>query len=379
MIPAARILGPSTLGKVAVVVVLIPIFSDLIDFGGGFFLSRNLKKMQYSKRELENYFIKKIKLSFLLIVPWVITVLIFKINFALILPSTLLLILANILSLFNTTNQQIAIATGDANKAAYGLLIERLGWSTFFLLVQVGSNSIVIFFVSTMLGYLGQALYLYLNIFKVNFQEISDDIRVSEVKFSDYSEIGLKSLITNSYLLNQILVTTIAGSASGGIFNAAYRLRNLMVIGYSSVSWSITSYLLRDSSEKNFRKTLHVNRFTLIVNSLGLISLFIFAHTIFHIAFGNEYNQSIPVFRLLCVTQLLNMIPILITNFLMCNNKERALRRLMSKLVPLTLIAEATGAYIDGARGAAVGTLLATFVTAFLHIQYFKLFAKNRL
>jgi O-antigen/teichoic acid export membrane protein len=230
-----------------------------------------------------------------------------------------------------------------------------------------------------MLGYLGQALYLYLNIFKVNFQEISDDIRVSEVKFSDYSEIGLKSLITNSYLLNQILVTTIAGSASGGIFNAAYRLRNLMVIGYSSVSWSITSYLLRDSSEKNFRKTLHVNRFTLIVNSLGLISLFIFAHTIFHIAFGNEYNQSIPVFRLLCVTQLLNMIPILITNFLMCNNKERALRRLMSKLVPLTLIAEATGAYIDGARGAAVGTLLATFVTAFLHIQYFKLFAKNRL
>jgi O-antigen/teichoic acid export membrane protein len=39
MIPAARFLGPTNLGKVAVIVTLIPIFSDLIDFGGGTFVN----------------------------------------------------------------------------------------------------------------------------------------------------------------------------------------------------------------------------------------------------------------------------------------------------------------------------------------------------
>ena len=173
------------------------------------------------------------------------------------------------------------------------------------------------------------------------------------------------------YLSNQIFVTVIAGTTAGGIFSVAYRLRNLLIVGYTSVSWSITNDLLVNNSRKGFKNSLLKNRQTIILNTLGILALFIFAEDLFTRVFGLQYEQSIVVFRLLCISQILSVFQILITTYLMCGYHEKSLRRMVSAIVPITLVFEGLGAMFDGARGAAIGTLLSSLTTSLIYVRQF--------
>lgn len=370
MIPAARLLGPSTLGKVAVVVTLIPIFSDLIDFGAGTFVSRAITNREFSRKDVELYLIRKSKNCVLLLFPWAVTFWLLGVNQIMIFPLTTFLILSNILNLFNNSMQQIAIAQGKSGSAAAGLFIERVGWSCFALFIFIGIDSLIAFSLATSLGYFAQSSFLYFNIFR----RISTDIehwRVAENRFKSYSDIGVKTFISNLYLSNQIFVTAIAGATAGGIFSVAYRLRNLLIVGYTSVSWSITNDLLLNNTREEFKRSLLKNRLTIVLNTLAILILFVFAEVFFTMVFGLQYEKSIIVFRILCISQILSISQILITTYLMCGYHEKILRRMVSAVVPMTLAFEGVGAIVDGARGAAIGTLVSSLVTSLVYIHKF--------
>lgn len=372
MIPAARLLGPSTLGKVAVVVTLIPIFSDLIDFGAGTFVSRAIANNKFSNKDLKLYLKSKFKICILLIFPWAMISWLLGVDWIMIFPLVVFLLFSNILNLFNNSMQQIAIAQGRSGSAAAGMLIERVGWSFFALFIFIGLNSLAAFSSATILGYFAQSTYLYFSVLRriTNFTE-SQESSV-EIRFKNYSNIGVKTLISNLYLYNQIIVTSIAGATEGGVFSVAYRLRNLLIVGYTSVSWSITNDLLLRNTPSEFKKTLLKNRLTLILNTLGILVLFVFAEQIFNLVFGLQYEKSVMVFRLLCVSQILSIFQILITTYLMCGYHEKTLRKMVSTVVPITLTFEGIGAFLDGATGAAVGTLISSFFTSIVYIYSFR-------
>ncbi len=371
MIPAARLLGPSTLGKVAVVVTLIPIFSDLIDFGAGTFVSRAITNNKFPRKSVEKYLVSKFKNCALLLCPWMATFWLLGVNWILILPLATFLIFLNMLNLFNNSMQQIAIAQGKSGIAASGLFIERFGWSCFALFIFVGVDSLSAFSIATSLGYFAQSCFLYFNIFR-RISINSDYWGVApEIRFKSYADIGVKTFISNLYLFNQIFVTAIAGATAGGIFSVAYRLRNLLIVGYTSVAWSITNDLLLNNSREEFKKSLLKNRLTIILNTLGIVLLFFFAEVFFKLIFGLQYEKSIIVFRILCISQVISIFQILITTYLMCGYHEKALRRMVSAVVPITLAFEGVGAIVDGARGAATGTLVSSLVTSLFYIRKF--------
>lgn len=371
MIPAARLLGPSTLGKVAVLVTLIPIFSDLIDFGGGTFVSRVIASHKFSSKDYKLYLTRKYINCIFLLVPWAAILLFLGVDFILIVPLTLLLVLSNMLNLFNTNMQQIAIAQGKVGNAAFGLFIERFGWACFAVFIFVGVDSLEAFSLATILGYFAQSAFHYFTIIRRIPKGAENQNAIAEIRLKSYSDIGLKTIISNMYLFNQIIVTVIAGTTAGGIFSAAYRLRNLLIVGYISASWSMTNDLLVNHSREEFKSSLLKNRQTIILNILGILALFIFAEDLFTKVFGIQYEQSIVVFRLLCVSQILSVFQILITTYLMCGYHEKSLRRMVSAIVPITLVFEVFGAMFDGARGAAIGTLLSSLATSFIYVRQF--------
>jgi len=372
MIPAARLLGPSTLGKVAVVVTLIPIVSDLIDFGAGTFVSRAIASHTFSKDDLILYIKRKSKLCLLLVFPWTTISWLLGVNSILIFPLAALLILTNILNLFNNSMQQIAIALGRPGSAAAGLFIERVGWSCFTPFIFIGLDSLIAFSVATLLGYFARSSFHFFNDLRRISSGNKRQALARETRFKSYSDIGLKTLISNLYLFNQIIVTTIAGSTAGGFFSVAYRLRNLLVVGYTSVSWSMTNDLLLRNNPSEFKKSLLKNRLTIILNTLGILILLVFAEVFFKMVFGPQYEKSIIVFQLLCISQILSIFQIFITTYLMCGYQERVLRKMVSTLVPMTLAFEGIGAILDGARGAATGTLISSLCTAFIYMYKFR-------
>ena len=282
------------------------------------------------------------------------------------------LVLFNILNLFNKSMEQIAIATGNSKVAAAGLFIERMGWSSFAVFVFTGFKPLVAFSIATFIGYFLQAIFQCVFIYcRLSRSSVKPE-NLEEFRVKSYYDIGIKTIISNLYLSNQIIVTILAGPAAGGIFSVAYRLRNLLVVGYSSVSWSITQDLLRNNSRENFKQSLFKNRLTLSLNTVGLFSLFFFSEEIVLSIFGLRYEQSIIVLQLLCISQLLSVFQVFITTYLMCSYFERSLRKMVTLVVPFTLVCEGSGAMLDGARGAAFGTLFSTALTAIVYIQKYK-------
>jgi O-antigen/teichoic acid export membrane protein len=244
--------------------------------------------------------------------------------------------------------------------------------------VFAGIGALGAFSLATLLGYVAQSTFHYFNVFRRLSLNTENEGSENELGFKNYSDIGLKTIISNLYLSNQIIVTLIAGATAGGIFSVAYRLRNLIIVGFTSVSWSITNDLLINNTRESFKNALIKNRLTLTLNTFGILILMLFSREIITYVFGPEYEKSITVLRLLCVSQLLSVFQILITTFLMCGYHEKSLRKMVSVIVPVTLLFEGAGAVLDGARGAAIGTLLSSIVGAFIYTrQFWKLSSKT--
>lgn len=299
----ARLLTPSEFGVVAIILVFISFFNLLSNFG---FAPAIVQNKSLETKDIESIFSFTILLGilfsiiFFLAAPLVASV---YENEALLNLSRLMA-----LAIFFQTLQIVPRALLRKN-----LLFKQIGIIS--VTVHVVSGSIAI-----ALAYLGHSYYaLILNSIISGFllflsfyfiKPVKPALKINMASIRKIAKFSIYQFLFNfinyfSRNADNLLIGKFFGTSSLGFYDKAYRL---MMIPVQNLTHVITPVLHPVLSEYHDNYDVIYNAYSKIVRILATIGfpvsvvLYFCAHEIINIMYGDQWNQSIPVFQILALS-----------------------------------------------------------------------------
>lgn len=305
----ARILTPEDFGIVAIVTVFASFFNNLSNMGLGTAVIQN---QNLTKEDIISIF----SLSIFIGIAFSITF------FLLAYPISTFygrLELINIIYLLSIAVLFASFQTVPNSLAFKNLLFKRIGIYT--IAIQLFSGLGAIFLAYFEFGYyaliikivldafLTFVLYYYINpikfTFKIKLSSINKVIEFSSFQFL-FNFINYFSRNSDNFLIGKFF-----GASSLGFYDIAYKL---MMMPIQNLTHVITPVVLPVLSKYQNNKEMVYNTYIKLVKVLANVgfplSLFLYfsADYIVIILFGNQWYESIPVFKILSLTVGIQMV-----------------------------------------------------------------------
>jgi O-antigen/teichoic acid export membrane protein len=176
--------------------------------------------------------------------------------------------------------------------------------------------------------------------------------------------IGLTFFIVIIYNnLNMTMLGFMRPFSETGIYNAAYKVILIAILPASIIQNSFFPNLSRlESIEERLRYTKKYSMLIFLSGTFISFSFFVFANNIIPIVYGNKYNQSIDILRILMITCILMHLSVSYSSALIAWKKEKevmvaiALGGIVNVILNFLLIPK------YGVYGAAISTISCEFV-----------------
>jgi len=174
--------------------------------------------------------------------------------------------------------------------------------------------------------------------------------------------------------IDYLLVGKLVGASALGYYTFAFTITNIIrdqiTAVLNKVLYPIYTKMQdqKDEMIKLFLKIVAINNF--IVYPI-IVGVFLFAEFIVPIFFGEKWNSSIPIARILCIAVLIQMLNNSHTGLFRASGKvkiETQLQVIKSIVFFVPLIS--LGVYLKGLEGAALGFTLATFLAVSLSFYF---------
>ncbi len=299
----ARLLTPSEFGIVAILVVFISFFNLLSNLG----ISPAIVQHQsLSDEDISSIF------SFTIVLGFIFSVLFFLsaplmayyynepaiTNLARLTSLTIFLnsiqIVPNALNLKKLRFKEIGIITVAVHiiTGIVAIILAYIGFGFYSLIIN-----------SILNGFLGFIAYFYLAPVKPTFRISIESIR----KIAKFSSFQFLFTFINYFAMNtdNLLIGKYFSPKALGFYDKAYKL---MLMPVQNLTFVITPILHPVLAEYQNDKIIIYNTYTKIVKILAIIgfplSIFLYfnATEIINIIYGNQWGESIPVFRLLALS-----------------------------------------------------------------------------
>ncbi|NWF90111.1 MAG: lipopolysaccharide biosynthesis protein [Ignavibacteriaceae bacterium] len=299
----ARLLTPSEFGVVAIIIVFISFFNLLSSFGIG---SAVVQNKSLSDEDISSIFTFSILFGFILaVIFFFISPIIASFynqpvlaNLSRLMSLTIffnsLQIVPNAVNLKNLRFRELGIISIGVHvlSGIIAVVLAYMGFSYYALIINSIINALLLFIAYYYLAPIKPTL-------SIKFGSINKIIKYSTFQFL-FQFINYFSGNTDSLLIGKFF-----NASALGFYDKAVRL---MLMPVQNLTHVITPVLHPVLSEYQDDKTVIYNTYVRIVKLLALIGfpLSVFLHfnasEIINIIYGPQWNQSIPVFKLLALS-----------------------------------------------------------------------------
>ncbi len=179
----------------------------------------------------------------------------------------------------------------------------------------------------TSLGFVvsgGLAMYLILH--KWNYEIFKPDFREILMTIKSSTDVFLSNIVPNLYSsLSTILLGVFHGSVANGIFDAGNKFIHITQNFINIIARVFFPYLSRD-----IRKHDLYARLSMLLAVIVSVALYVFAPTIIHVFFTEEFESAITVLRICSFMIIISMIDSVYgINFMLIQGYERERRKIV--------------------------------------------------
>ncbi|NKR74012.1 hypothetical protein GS492_15330 [Rhodococcus hoagii] len=264
----------------------------------------------------------------------------------------------------------VAISERKSALAAVAILVRRCAALALFGVFVVVGISPVLAFTSSLgvggvIGLVVSRRIIDLQQFAAN-SATADISAVSVIRSSfPYWIANLTSQVRN---LDVSIVSIVSSPAAGGLYAAALRLTNPLLL----VTGSLTSVLLPEASRRDRAGVLAINRKLIGVVLACAPVLFLIGWPLSYVGIwvlGDSYTDARLGLHVMFVSMFFVGICPIVSSLLQAVGREKFVARNGMAFTPVVVAAIALGAYLGGAVGAAVGIGCA-FFARFIGLEF---------
>ncbi|MCD8154649.1 MAG: flippase [Clostridiales bacterium] len=224
---------------------------------------------------------------------------------------------------------------------------------------------------ATVLDALLISLVMLFFYFKSEKQSLS--FSVSTAKYllkNSYPFIWANLLVTIYTQMDQIMVSTISGDASGGIYSAAMTIANLWVFVPNAMIDSARPIIMELKAKGN--DALYQLRYKQLYAGIIWISIAagifftVFPGIVVRIIYGQSYMDSVPVLMILIWSRLFSLIGTARNIWMICEEQVKYVKWFIGLGAGLNVVLNLLLIPSLGAIGAAVATLITELVSSWL-------------
>ena len=363
LIIAAHITIPSNFGKLSLILAVIAIGQDIVDFGGATWLTIRFREQKCGLGCLYATWRRKFILSLCLIPIMQVVFSFSHMELNNFLTTSFMLIILN----FNIQNayfQQIANLKAHYTWSLLGLTLERTCWLLIYPFTLITNSFFLGYLISMIMGgFLHRRVNsLYFKRAKRN-DTFTTLLKSCSAKLNQTRVFGSIALISDLTLLDVFMIQAFSNFVQVGEFSIVFRLRNTFTLGYSSAAITLSSWIAKDPSKRGLLSWYKRNSFVLACNTLALLLIISFSGSLSRLLFGEQYTDSSLILILLALASLFSLISIPLGSYFTFTNCEGTLRNIILVTIPINLLFVAIGAHLNGAVGAAMGFMV-TFTCA---------------
>ena len=194
--------------------------------------------------------------------------------------------------------------------------------------------------------------------------------------FKEALPLGIQQILVQIYLyVGTLVLTSIGNYVDVGIFQAPYRIFIRFVIIPMSIMVAILPIFSKMASEEYSKSDLQSTAI-LTLKLISIISIlisfcgFVYADEIVTILFGQEYFESIVVFRILVSGLCLVFLNIVFESLYIAMKKQKFLILIQGSALLLAILLTIPLVYYKGYLGAAFSVILSNFLMVFLNCYF---------
>jgi len=378
----ARYLGPSGLGIMSLVVVVLTLLSMFGNLGIGLSNIFFGGKKKYSWEELtNNSIVSSIILGSLLIVVGIIYFLYFSEN---LIPQTgaeLLVIISFIVPFMLLINYLQYILLGQYRIKEYNLttILQNLMYLIFifvnFLILNGGVQGVIISYV---LAVLLTSLLLIFRVKTIKRLSFKLEIFQESIKFGVKGYIGTVIQFFN-YRIDMLILNMLLGAASVGYYTIAVSLVEALWYFPNAVGTLLLSRTPKLKTEDVNKSTPLISRNAFFITLVLGVILFVFGKFIIVLLFGNEYLPSVePLWYLIPGIVALSICKVL-GNELAGRGKPIINTYISITSLVVNIPLNFLLIPVLGISGSALASTISYTVSAVLTLVYFSRVSENRI
>lgn len=299
----ARVLGPISIGELALAQAFVTYFTFIVDFGFNITATRDISSIS-DKKEISKYFSLIIVSKFLI---FMILVLLFFITSPLLPISEKVINLVSIglLQVFGSVIFPVWFFQGiqKMSSISIGSTIAKLISAVLIFVFVKGPDDIYQAMLFQNIGAFIAGLFSIYIIMKYNL------VNFSKVSFSDIpGELKKGGVIFISFIfsscyttLNTFFLSFTTGAKEIGYFSSADKLRAVSQSVLSPIQQAVFPHIASQRHDlTSFKKSIYLwgGRYIAIC-SLASISLFIFSPLMVKILLGDQFLSAIPILKML--------------------------------------------------------------------------------
>lgn len=373
----ARYLSVNDFGILSFAMSFSALMTLIIDLGIALFATRDMSR---DNNLISEYIGKLIPLKMILaifsIILSIIILLIMGKNRVTIFVSIIFIVQAIFIS-FDSLIQGSFQAVSKIRFIAIGGILTSIITLSFIIFVIFFNYGLIFISIAYLFGYLVTTLYLYGNMLKhVIKPKLGLDFKFYKYAILNSIPFALTILFTTLYFsIDTIMLSVIIGDFSTGIYNASYKIINVLV-GlfpiYQTVFFPLMSKLFKESDDLlklSFAKSIKYLLLFIIPISLFVA---VYANQILNLIYGSKYSVSTGVMQILIWVIIFLFINAASSTLLNASDKESSVTKIYGVVAfinfGLNLIFIPFLSYI----GAALTTVISEIIISILMIYEIK-------
>ncbi|MCD5312713.1 MATE family efflux transporter [Kineosporia babensis] len=180
----------------------------------------------------------------------------------------------------------------------------------------------------------------------------------------DYGKYGkvfaFSGLVTDFYMLDGLLISSVASSSQAGYFAVGSRLTGPFAVVATSLGSALTPRVAAAKDRRSLLKGLWIaSGITLAVTAVALGIVFVTAPWMVIAVFGQEYEASIAVVQAYALAGIVVAVTYPLISYLQASGRATGVAWVLATGVTTHLALVTHGAAVGGASGAAKGYLIA--------------------
>jgi len=356
VILVARYCGASVFGYCTILVSVLSVLLDLVDFGGANWASRELSASRISAtRFWEISFAKsKLSLSYVLLIPLLIFL-----NEDIGVVAAILFTLFPFTWLRSNYIQQFLIVNQHVVKAVLLQLVERLCWLTIMLCAYLELDLYFSYIAPVVLGLgghivVGDAISRRRQFYRMTFRLFTfEDLRMHMI----FRHFGISSVLTDASSLDSLIVARFASLTDSGNYVLANRIRNPLTMVPQAIASNLKPIAAKRDN-KLLSKFTNENWKLFLMNSIGVLGFALVMLFYADNIFGSTFVGVNLILFVGSLTAIPSGIVVVLSAFLAFSGREVLISRMHLLLVPLNLSSAGLMAFYFGAIGSIFSILI---------------------